>query len=99
MIFVGLIAVTRFHELVPRDARHRIQQALVVDAPGAELSLHHVPALDGETIGMKFGSQRRLRILPRACYCLYGRGRLARALSKCSKRICRQKAQHFGTRN
>ena len=64
MIFVCLTAVTRFHELMPRDGRHRIQQTLVADAPGTELGLHHVPALDRKTIGMKFGGQRRSRILP-----------------------------------
>jgi len=69
MIFVCLAAVTRFHEFVPWDVRHRIQQTLIADAPGAELGLHHVLALDCKSLGMKFSSQRRFRILPTGLEC------------------------------
>ena len=57
MIFVGLIAIGRIHELMPRYSRHRLQQARIADSPSAELGFHHVPALDAETIGMRFDDQ------------------------------------------
>ena len=66
MILIGLVAVARFHELVTRDSRHRIEQALVADAASSHLGLHHVLAFDREAIGLEFGNQRRSRILLRS---------------------------------
>ena len=57
MVRVSLVAVACFHELMPRNRRHRIQQTLITDTPGAELRLDHLCTFDRERFGMGFGKQ------------------------------------------
>src|SRR5207248_10286453 len=64
MICVSLVAIARLYELVARHARHRAQQALVVDSARSKVGISHLLPLQREPVGLEFRNQGRFSILP-----------------------------------
>jgi hypothetical protein len=56
MIFVCLSAVALADEFVARNSIHRFQNALVAQAAGVQLGVHHSLAFSGEAVVLGIGS-------------------------------------------